>query len=244
MSIQFGRWNFDEQSSAQGYIEKVGTTLAPYGPDSGGSYAKGGVTILYRAFHTTKESHDETQPYVSPSCTVVTWDGRLDNRGELVTELRNGPAISSTDVAIVAGAYEKWGEKCFAKLIGEWALSIWNPLQRALILAKDFVGTRHLYYSFDDDQVTWCTILDPLVRFAGKKFPICEEYVAKWLINRFPAPHVTPYVGVQGVPPSCFLLLRPGRHGTLHTITKYWDFDSNNSIRYRTDAEYQEHFRS
>src|ERR1700734_1948167 len=117
MSIQFGRWNFDGQSSAQGYIERVGTTLAPHGPDSGGSYAKGGVTIIYRAFHTTKESHDETQPHVSPSGTVVTWDGRLDNRGELVTELRNGLAISSTDVAIVAEAYEKWGEKCFAKLV-------------------------------------------------------------------------------------------------------------------------------
>src|SRR6266478_5580898 len=244
MSVQFGRWNFDGQPSDPDYIEKVSMTLAPYGPDGDRSYTRGGVTMLYRAFHTTKESHDETQPDVSPSGTAITWDGRLDNRTQLITELQNTLTINSTDVSIVAAAYEKWGEKCFSKLIGDWALSIWNPLQRTLILAKDFVGTRHLYYSFDDNRVTWCTILDPLVRFAGKKFAICEEYIAGWLTNQFPAAHITPYVGVQAVPPSSSVLLRPSRHGTKHTITKYWDFDPDNSIRYRTDAEYQEHFRS
>ena len=243
MSVQFGRWNFDGQASPPDYIEKVSTTLSPYGPDRDGLYADGGVTMLYRAFHTTKESHDETQPEVASSGAAITWDGRLDNRGELITELKAGLTINSTDVAIVAAGYEKWGEKCFPKLIGDWAVSIWNPLQRSLILAKDFVGTRHLYYSFDDNRITWCTILDPLVRFAGKKFAICEEYIAAWLSNQFPAAHITPYVGVQAVPPSCSVLLRQGRHGTKHTLTKYWDFDPGNSIRYRTDAEYQEHFR-
>jgi asparagine synthase (glutamine-hydrolysing) len=144
----------------------------------------------------------------------------------------------------VSAAYQKWGEKCFCKLLGDWALSIWNPLENSLILAKDFVGTRHLYYWFDDSQIVWCTILDALVQFSGKHFELCEEYVARWLINRFPAPHVTPYNGVQAVPPSCFVLLRPGRHGTKRAITKYWDFDPVHSIRYRTDDEYQEHFRS
>jgi asparagine synthase (glutamine-hydrolysing) len=244
MSVQFGRWNFDGGPCAADYIEKVSASLSPYGPDKEGSYANGGVTMLYRAFHTTKESHDETQPEVTPCGAVITWDGRLDNRSELITALRNGLTVNSTDASIVAAAYQEWGEKCFCKLIGEWALSVWNPHQNSLILSKDFVGTHHLYYYFDDKQITWCTILDPLVQFGSKKFEICEEYVARWLINRFPAAHVTPYVGVRAVPPSCFAMLRPGRHGTIHSITRYWDFNSNNSIRYRTDAEYQEHFRS
>src|SRR5579864_996316 len=244
MSIQFGRWNFDGQPSGADYIEKVSTTLSPYGPDSDGSYTNGGVTILYRAFHTTKESHGETQPEVTRFKAVMTWDGRLDNRSELIAELRDGLNINSTDIAIVATAYEKWGENCFCKLMGDWALSIWNPLQRSLILAKDFIGARHLYYYFDDKGISWCTILDPLVKCGGRKFAICEEYIACWLINRFPAPHVTPYVGVQAVPPSCFVQLRPGGHGTMRRVTRYWDFDPDNRICYRSDTEYQEHFRS
>jgi len=174
MSVQFGRWNWEGQPPAPDYIEKVSATLAPYGPDSNEAYSKGGVRILYRAFHTTKESHRETQPHISPSGAVITWDGRLDNRAELIGELRDSLTIASTDVAIVAGAYEKWGSDCFAKLIGDWALSIWSPIHRSLILAKDPVGTHHLFYAFDNHQVTWSTLLDPLVRFAGKTFVICK----------------------------------------------------------------------
>ena len=142
MSVQFGRWNFEGQPPAPDYIEKVSATLAPYGPDSNESYSKGGVRILYRAFHTTKESRREKQPHISSSGAVITWDGRLDNRAELISELCDSLTVNSTDVAIVAAAYEKWGANCLAKLIGDWALSIWNPRERSVLLAKDPIGTK------------------------------------------------------------------------------------------------------
>jgi asparagine synthase (glutamine-hydrolysing) len=239
MSVLFGRWNFEGQSTSSDYIEKVNATLTPYGPDSNELYYNDGVNILYRAFHTTKESRRETQPHISPSGAVVTWDGRLDNRTELINELRDSLTVDSTDVAMVAASYEKWGAKCLGKLIGDWALSIWNPRERSVLLAKDLIGTRHLYYSFDHNQVTWSTILDPLVRFAGKAFALNEEYIAGWF-SMFPAAHLTPYVGVRSVPPSSFVLLQPGKH----IVSKYWDFDPEKKIRYRTDAEYEEHFRT
>jgi asparagine synthase (glutamine-hydrolysing) len=240
MSVQFGRWNFEGQPPAPDYIEKVGATLAPYGPDSNESYSKGGIEILYRAFHTTKESRREKQPYISPSGDVITWDGRLDNRADLISELRDSLTVNSTDVAIVAAAYEKWRTNCLGKLIGDWALSIWNPSERSVLLAKDHIGTKHLYYSFDHGQLTWSTVLDPLVLFAGRTFEISEEYIAGWFATMFPAAHLTPYVGIHHVPPSSSVLLRPGKH----IVSKYWDFDPGKRIRYRTDAEYEEHFRS
>src|SRR5437667_9228544 len=150
MSVQFGRWNFEGQQPHQDYITKVRSILARYGPDSDESYSKGGVKILYRAFHITKESHRESQPHISSSGAVITWDGRLDNRAELISELQDSLTISSTDLAIVAAAYEKWANNCFAKLIGDWALSIWNPVNRSLILVNDTTGARHLFYSSDN----------------------------------------------------------------------------------------------
>ena len=95
MSVQFGRWNWEGQPPAPGYIEKVSAALAPYGPDSNEAYSKGGVKILYRAFHTTRESRRETQPHISPSGAVTTWDGRLDNRAEIINELPDFLTISS-----------------------------------------------------------------------------------------------------------------------------------------------------
>jgi asparagine synthase (glutamine-hydrolysing) len=204
----------------------------------GAGLSRKGYSILYHPFHTTKESRRETQPHITSSGAVLSWDGRLDNRADLIRQLGDVVTIGSTDVEIVAAACERWSD-CFAMLIGDWALSLWDPHTRSLILAKDPIGTRHLYYSFDDNQVTWSTILDPLVLFAGKTFALSEEYIAGWF-SFFPAAHLTPYVGIHSVPPSSSVLLRPGKHA----VNKYWDFDPDKRIRYRTDAEYEEHFRA
>jgi len=238
MSVQFGRWNFEGQSADPGYIENVSAALAPYGPDSNEAYSNGGVQILYRAFHTIKESYREKQPCISPSGAVITWDGRLDNRADLISDLRDVVSINSTDLDIVVAAYDKWGANCFAMLVGDWALSIWNTAHRSLLLARDPIGTKHLYYSVDSYQISWSTILDPLVLFAGKTFFICEEYIAGWL-SFFPAPHLAPYVGIHSVAPASSVLIRPGRH----TVSRYWDFDPKKRICYRSDGEYEEHFR-
>jgi len=237
MSVQFGRWNFEGQPAREDYLERVRSMLAPYGPDSNESYTQGGVTIVYRAFHTTKESRRESQPHISRSGAVITWDGRLDNRAELIRELHSPLRFGATDVDIIATAYDNWGTNCFGKLIGDWALSIWNPTDRSLILAKDPVGPRHLYYSFDEKQVTWSSILEPLC--AEQTFALCEEYVAGWLFT-FPAAHLTPYIGIHSVPPSSCVLLEAGHR----TVRQFWDFDPQKRIRYRTDSEYEEHFRT
>jgi asparagine synthase (glutamine-hydrolysing) len=239
MSVQFGRWNWDGKPVDQTYLAMVKPVIAPYGPDGEGAYAISNLSILYRAFYTTKESRRETQPFVSESGVVITWDGRLDNRAELIRLLRDRLTTSATDVSIVAAAYDEWGANCFAKLVGDWALSVWDAKSRSLRLAKDPIGTRHLYYSVDNEQVTWSTILDPLVLFAGKSFAFCEEYIAGWF-SFFPATHLTPYIGIHAVPPSSSVLIRSGKQ----TVTKYWDFEPSKRIRYRTDAEYEDHFRS
>ena len=222
------------------YIQKVSAILAPYGPDSDEEYSEGSVRILYRAFHTTEESCRETQPHISRCGAVVTWDGRLDNRSELISEFGDSLTTSSSDIEFVAAAYEQWGVRCFAKLTGDWALSIWDPKNRSLILVKDPIGTRHLYYSIDNNQITWSTILDPLVLFADKSLSLNEEYIAGWFTPIFAAAHLTPYVGIDSVPPSSCVVLQPGKR----VIWKYWDFSTSTKLRYSTDAEYEEHFRA
>ncbi len=240
MSVQFGRWNFDGRLCTPEYCEKVSSTLADYGPDSNEKYAQGGITILYRAFHTTKESHREKQPQVSSSGAVITWDGRLDNRKELIFELGRPLASDSTDVDIVATSYQRWGVDCLRRLIGDWALSVWNPRERSVLLAKDAIGARPLYYLFGDNHLIWSTLLDPPVLFSGRPFEIDTEYIAGWFAHT-PAAHLTPYKDIRAVPPSSFVLLRLGKPAA---IRKYWDFDPGKKIRYRADAEYEEHFRS
>lgn len=238
MSIQFGRWTFDDVRADPDYLRTVRSLLRPYGPDDEGFYCGKQVNILYFAFHTTKESQCEAQPCVTKSGIVLTWDGRLDNRRELGNLFRNELGSGASDAAIVAAAYERWATDCFARLIGDWALTVWDPKRRALILAKDFVGSRHLYYSLYRSQITWSTVLDPLVLLTNHPLRVREEYIAGWLAS-FPAAHMTPYCGIDAVPPGGFVRLEPARQ----TIVRYWNFSAVQRVRYSTDAEYEEHFR-
>jgi asparagine synthase (glutamine-hydrolysing) len=236
MSAQFGRWSFCSDLPPSDYFRKVDALLAPYGPDGCTSYTDSHVHILYRAFHTTSQSHLATQPCLSPSGIVTALDGRLDDRTALLQELKLDS--STSDVAIVAAAYERWGTSCFGRLVGDWALSIWNPAERRLLLAKDFIGARSLYYALERDQLTWGTTLDPLVLLSERSFEIDEEYVAGWLAF-YPATHLTPFRGIQSVPPNSCVSISNGRA----TVSAYWQFNPNRQIRYRNDSDYEEHFR-
>lgn len=239
MSVQFGRWHYEGAPPISGHLEKVQEFMETYGPDGSRSYSAPGVNILYSALHTTKESPTETQPQVTRSGAVLTWDGRLDNRAEFTALMSDRLGADSSDVSVVASAYERWGTRCFGRLLGDWALSIWDPNDRSLVLAKDPIGTRPLYYATDRSEVTWSSLLDPLVLFTGKTPALDEQYIAGYF-SVFPATRLTPYLGIMSVPPCCLVRIEPGKE----TTHKYWDFDPGKRIRYRTDAEYQEHFRT
>jgi len=239
MSVQFGKCNFDGKPVDCRDFKTARPVLAPYGCDGEGYICQDNFGILYRAFPATKEARRETQPGVSKSGAAITWDGRLDNREDLIERLAGELSPDSTDLEVVAAGYDRWGTDTFRELIGDWALSAWHPQDHSLVLAKDFVGTRHLYYLVGEYQVTWCTILDPLVLFSRQPLKLEEEYIAGWL-SFFPATHLTPYVGIYAVPPSSFVRLTRGTR----KVTKYWDFDPAKRIRYGTDGEYEEHFRA
>jgi len=238
VSVQYGEWNFDERPPDREQLNRAAAMLVPYGPDGESNYVNGGVGIVFRAFCTSRESRSETRPLCLRSGAILTWDGRLDNREELLRKFHDILETNATDAAIVAAAYETDRTQCFARLIGDWALSVWEPSTRSLVLAKDPIGTRPLYYTFDQTKVVWSSILDALVLLAQKNLQLEEEYIAGWL-TFFPATHLTPYAGVNSVPPSCFVRLTPGTR----TVSKYWDFDPSLKIRYRNDRDYEEHFR-
>lgn len=238
MSVQYGKCNFDGRPIHPEDFDRVRPLLAPYGPDGESYMYKQNFGLLYLAFHTTEESRREVQPCEFTREAVLTWDGRLDNRENILSLLAGKLTASATDVEIAAAAFERWGTDSFPKLIGDWALSVWDARSQTLILAKDFVGARHLFYSLGRDEATWCTILDPLVLFTNHRFELDKEYLAGWLAF-FPSPHLTPYVGIASVPPASFVRIVRDRD----VVREYWNFESTKRILYRDDREYEEHFR-
>jgi asparagine synthase (glutamine-hydrolysing) len=211
--------------------------LASYGPDGESTYFDSSLAIFYRAFHTTAESRREQQPFRSCSERIITWDGRLDNREDLLTLLGEPSCSGSADVEIVGKAFDRWGTDCFTKLSGDWAIVVWNSSSRQLVLARDYAGIRNLFYYAKSDSVTWCTHLQPLA-VCGDRLTVSDEYVAG-LLTLWPDSHCTPYEEIQAVPAGHFVRI----DGKCVQVRRYWECHPKTTIRYKTDAEYEENFR-
>jgi asparagine synthase (glutamine-hydrolysing) len=238
MSVQAGVWNFDGRAVDRNLLENLSESLRHQGPDSESRYVDGSVALLYRPFHTTAESRREKQPYASRRGFILTWDGRLDNRDVLIADLRGDLDASPTDLAIFAAAFDRWETDCFSRLVGDWAVSIWIPEQRELLFAADYMGIRHIFYYLKKDQIWWSTDLGPLVLLSGAKFHIDDDYIAGYFAHE-PDAHLTPYREIREVPPGQFVRVGNG----IASVERFWRFSPKSRIRYRTDAEYEEHFR-
>jgi asparagine synthase (glutamine-hydrolysing) len=236
MSVQAGIFHVDGAPASSDWLLDASASLREYGPDGEYTYLDGSLGLLYRPFHTTAESRCEPQPLVLADESIMMWDGRLDNRDELIEPL--GPRLNSqtSDLVIVASAFERYGTGCFHRLIGDWALSVCRPNQRTIILARDYVGVKQLFYYLKRDRLLWSSHLAALVR-CGDTFKVCDEYIAGYLAFK-PDAHLTGYEGVRSVPPGTFMVIRDSR-ATQH---RFWSFDPGRRTRYKTDTEYEEHY--
>jgi asparagine synthase (glutamine-hydrolysing) len=237
MSVQAGILSFDGEPIARDSLTRIGGSLAEYGPDGETTYCDGPLGLLYRPFHTTEESTMERQPHASTGGNIVSFDGRLDNREELMLQLSGALTGDKTDVGIVATAFDRWGTDCFARLVGDWAISVWNHRHRELVLARDYMGIRHLFYHLSPDRVTWCSHLAPLA-LCRKNLTLCDRYIAGYLAFD-PEAHLTPYQEISAVPPGQFVRIQRAKL----TIHRFWFYNTKRPLRYRTDAEYEEHYR-
>src|SRR5260370_17060215 len=119
MGVHFGRWSFDASTIAPTPLHGIAEMLAPYGSERVTGYSEKNIEILHCGLPTNTESLGEVQPHSLEGGVVALWDGRLDNREELLSELEPGRATRSetSDVAIVAAAYAKWEADSFINLI-------------------------------------------------------------------------------------------------------------------------------
>lgn len=194
--------------------------------------------MVFRAFHTDRESKLERQPLVTTAGHMLAWDGRLDNRTELISQLRDYLDRHATDVEIVTASYLRWGIDFLSRLIGDFAISLWEPATGTLLLARDAFGTRPLYYEVSSKRIGWSSDLASLLDNATGPLAIDREYIAGYL-SAAPELDRTACKNIHSVPPGFAVAFRDDR------ITKreFWRPDSRQQIRYRRDSDYEEHFR-
>ena len=235
MSVQFGMWNFAGETIDGADLRRIESLLQPFAPDGIFTMQLGNLALMFGALETTAGTCG-LRPFPFGSRMWLLWDGRIDNRAELRKITSQQEAIEQ-DARLVPELYERYGVSAFERIVGDWAASICCESENTLILAKDYLGTRSLFYRVKGKQVAWCSVLEPLLFLFGGLPKLCESYVAGWM-TFFPEDHLTPYQEIHSVPPSSFVQIRPDKI----TTRCYANLENTPAIRYSSDRQYEEHF--
>ena len=235
MKAHFGIWNFDGRPVDEVRLARARTILESLSTFPIRMLKRGDLAILDASGNGGRIA-DEVDGTVAGSADLVFWNGRLDNRRELETIVAD-PFHPATDAKLIQKGFDRFATGIIPRIVGDWAVSIVRQAQSELILAKDFAGTRPLFYRVQRSCVAWSSVLEPLVLSDGGLPPFSEEFLAAW-ISSFPQPASTPYRGVFSVPPCSIVRIRPNRV----VSQRYWSLEHAGTIRYRTDKQYEEHF--
>ncbi|MFQ5348959.1 MAG: asparagine synthetase B family protein [Thermoanaerobaculia bacterium] len=135
-------------------VQGVLSALDHRGPDGRHSQRTLFAALGHQHHWTTPEESGERQPLVGPGGRYqVSFDGRLDNRRELLSLLGRRGGGSLSDARLVLLAMERWGEDCFERLLGPFAAVVFDALRHRLLCARDPMGSRTLFYHCDRRRI-------------------------------------------------------------------------------------------
>lgn len=195
----------------------------------------------------TPESVNETLPFYDYARQLaITADAIIDNRDELFNRLQveKSDRPYMTDSQLILLAYHKWGDETPKYLVGDFAFMIWDQKQRKLFGARDFSGSRTLYYFKNEDKLAFSTTIEPLLALPYVEKRLNEEWLAEYLVisGMIDAvdSSITPYLTINQVPPSHSISIENNKI----TFKRYSYLTEVETLKLKSNEEYIEAFQS
>jgi asparagine synthase (glutamine-hydrolysing) len=235
MSILFGFRKPFGAIATESELLHLAEATSRFAPDGLSVKASGRVGMGFQPHSTHARSTLEAGPASDRHGNLLSFDGRLDNYVDLCGHLGLN-ALMTADSQIVLASFLKWGDGCFSRFIGDWALTLWSEKEQSLYLARDHAGTRTLYFQSDLGILRWSTHLETFF-VDGRTKHLDQSYAACYLASR-PIRDLTPYEGIRAVLPAHYVIVQNEKQSR----RPHWDWMSRKTTRYRSDGEYEQHF--
>ena len=207
-------------------LRRMREILVHRGPDDLGEYIRplnhqGPFVFLGHRRLSIIDLSGGRQPLSNEDGTVwVVFNGEIYNFRQLKQELEaRGHAFQThSDTEVIAHAYEEYGEGCFRHFNGMFAIAIWEEPRKRLILARDRLGKKPLYYSFTNETLIFASELKAILTYPNFSRKIAPLSLMKYLFYEFvPSPH-TIFDGARKLPSGSYLIWQEGRM----EIKEYW----------------------
>lgn len=209
------------RSLDQASLRRLNNAIAHRGPDGEGYYEHGGVGLGMRRLAVIDVAGGDQPIYNEDKSIALVFNGEIYNYQALQEGLRQrGHHLrTNSDTECVAHLYEEEGPDCFRHLRGMFALALWDEGRQRLLLARDRLGKKPIFYTVQDGRLYWAAELGPLLSVLPHQPEIDLAAIDQYLsLQYIPEPH-TAYKDVYKLPAASYALWERGNL----TLERYWD---------------------
>ena len=213
-----------------GVLEAMTDTLVHRGPDDKGFYLSGPVGLGHRRLSII-DLEGGRQPLANEDQTVwVVFNGEIYNFADLQTELVSKGHVFKTrsDTEVIVHLYEEEREKCFQRLRGMFAIALWDGQNRKLLLARDRVGKKPLFYFYDGSRVVFASEMKAILKVPDVPREIDPEAVSDYFsLLYIPAPKSI-FKHIRKVLPGQYLVVSDD---AIRAV-QYWDLSFGQTMEF------------
>ena len=233
-----GKLIFDPDSAVSAALVKaMADTIQHRGPDDEGYYVSGPVGLGFRRLSII-DLQTGHQPLSNEDGSIwIVFNGEIYNYQELRTLLLSKGHVfrTRTDTEVIVHLYEEFGPACLEKLRGMFGFAIWDQNTKTLLLARDRVGIKPLYYHLSDSSLIFGSEIKAILADPSVTREMAPELIDRFLTFLYLPGEETLLKGIRKLAPGHYLLSKDGK-----TVQKqYWDLDFAGSPPSRSlvDAE-------
>jgi asparagine synthase (glutamine-hydrolysing) len=241
MNTIFGQIRLDGGQADPRELAEMAGALTVHGPDGGGLWSDRAAGLGHRLTRITPDDCFDRQPITSADGRLIlVFAGRLDNRSELLANLGRGPrAIEETPDSQLRCVLWGDGASCLSRLVGDFALSVWNTREQQLFLARSPLSLQPMYYWRNASAVAFATMPKGLFALSYVPRELDRERLADFLVSAPPDQGSSFYRGIQRLPAGhCMRISRGQRE-----IRRFWSPPALESLS-MSDADCIEAARS
>lgn len=216
----------------KGRLVKMTHSLAHRGPDGSGTFIDGHIGLGHRRLAIIDPEQGQQPMSSVDGKIVVCFNGEIYNYKELRQELVSlgHQFITDSDTEVILYAYRAWGEECLSRFNGMWALALWDVAEQKLLLSRDRMGEKPLFYAEHNDELIFASEPKALFSYGMSAELDIEQLEIYLYLGYVPAPYSF-FTNVKKLEAGQFM--RVTREKT--SLLKYWEFPQIPESELRTD---------
>jgi asparagine synthase (glutamine-hydrolysing) len=211
---------YDPAGSRPEHVQAMLNTIIHRGPDDEGQYVQGPIALGSRRLSII-DVPGGSQPISNEDGSIwIVFNGEIYNYPELRQKLESAGHHFSThsDTEVIVHLYEEYGEQCVDHLSGMFAFAIWDAPHEKLLLARDRIGQKPLFYTLEDGRLLFSSEIKGLLAISQQERAMDEAALHYFLSLRFIPPPLTIFRGIRKLPAAHILVFQNGQI----RISQYW----------------------